>query len=377
MIKNNFKVILFASLIAALILPFSAMSLADAANENASDKAKENAQGPDESMRVSDISEFDIVAPGLINENALNGLKIAVAKNPKVKNLLGDDYEFKAYAQRMTENDGWQPELTYYTDNRENSVTVVMHKGKVISAEKYENVEWSHLRAFAVDEYNDDRYPVIGLSMKADIPSYTHQAGTAFTVILLNAQKAGSIDNDVCTPSAAPTSYWAQIGVQFDTNGARVGVTDTFLDCEPIHFSIPYNTGDTMFYWIFIDDATDMWTAMVWNQTQGGYAYAYIVEVANSSELDIDTPQTSVWFENAHYTSNGWDAGFASDPVVDYAAFKYINGNYYYWFNEYKESGNCDSGTLVSDIMSGTFVGSLYEVTFDVSGIEDKCEAGY
>jgi len=371
MTKNNFKAILFASLMVAMILPFSAMSLADAAPN---DKVKE--QQPNESMRVSDISEFDGVAPGLINENALNGLKIAVAKNPKVKNLLGDDYEFRAYAQRMTENDGWQPELTYYTDNRENSVTVVMHKGKVISAEKYENVEWSHLRAYAIDEYNDDRYPVIGLSMKADIPSYTHQAGTAFTAILLNAQKAGSNNNDVCTPSAAPTSYWAQIGMQFDTNGARVGFTDTILDCEPIFFGIPFSTGDTMLYWISIDDATDVWTVLIWNQTQGGYAYAYSVEVANSSELDVDTAQTSIWFENAHYTSNGWDAGFASDPVVDYAAFKYTNGNYYYWFNEYQQPFNCDSGTSVSDIMSGTLVGSPHDITFDVSGIEDKCEAG-
>ena len=39
MTKNNIKTILFASLIVALILPFSAMSLADAAtNENATDK---------------------------------------------------------------------------------------------------------------------------------------------------------------------------------------------------------------------------------------------------------------------------------------------------------------------------------------------------
>ena len=374
MIKNNFKVILFASLIVALVLPFSAMSLVDAAPNDASEKIKEP---PNESRIVLDIP-FDGVAPGLINENALNGLKIAVAKNPKVKNLLGDDYEFKAYAQRMTENDGWQPELTYYTDNRENSVTVVMHKGKVISAEKYENVKWSHQRSFAADEYNDDRFPVIGLHMKADIPSYTHPAGagTAFTAILLNAQKAGSNDNDVCTPSAAPASYWAQMGMQFNSDGVKVGFTDTFLNCEPVFFSIPFSVGDTMGYLIYIDDATDLWTVMIWNQTQGGYAYAYIEEVANSSEIDVDTPQTSVWFENAHYTSNGWDAGFTSDPIVDYAVFQHINGNYYYWFNEY-QSHNCDSGTSVSDIMSGTFVGSPYEVTFNVSGIEDECEAGY
>ena len=42
MTKNNFKVVLFASLIVAMVLPFSGMNFADAApNENANDKAKE------------------------------------------------------------------------------------------------------------------------------------------------------------------------------------------------------------------------------------------------------------------------------------------------------------------------------------------------
>lgn len=368
MTYKNAKTILFASLLVAMILPFSMMMVEAAPNENA--------QLPNKNMRVSNISEFDGVAPELINENMLNGFKITVAKNPKVKNLLGDDYEFKTYVQRMTENDGWQPELSYYTDNRENTVTVVMDKGKVISAEKYENIVWSyHHRAFAIDEYNDDRYPVIGLSMQADIPSYTHQNGTAFTAILLNAEKAGSNSSDVCTSSAAPTSYWAQVGMGFDTNGVRIGFTDTTLECVPTYFSIPYNTGDSIGYWISIDDATDVWTVMVYNLTQGGYVYAYSVEIADSSELNVDTAQTSIWFENGNYASNEWDEGFASDPVVDYAAFKYIDGNYYYWFNEYQQPLHCYGNTAASDIMSGTLVGSPHDLTFDVSEIEDRCDA--
>ena len=44
MTKNNFKAILFASLIVAMVLPFSAMNFAEAApNENANDKAKDKA----------------------------------------------------------------------------------------------------------------------------------------------------------------------------------------------------------------------------------------------------------------------------------------------------------------------------------------------
>ena len=372
MTKNNFKVILFASLMIAMILPFSNMNMVDAIpNDNAND----NSQQPDKSMIISEISEFDLVAPGLINENALNGLKIAVTKNPKVKNLLGDDYEFKNYVQRMTDNDGWQPELTYYADNKENTVTVVMHKGKVISAEKYETVVWGHTtRGFAIDEYNDDRYPVIGLTMKSDIPNYNHQSGT-FTVLLLNAEKEGSNSASVCNPSAAPDTYWAQIGMNFDTDGVKVGFTDTLLGCEPTFYSIPFSVGDTMLYWIFIDDATDVWTVMIWNQTQEGYAYAYSVEIENSSEINTNSAQTSVWFENSNTSSNSWDTGFTSDPVVDYAGFKYINGNYYYWFNEYQHHLYCDIGTTASQLMSGTFVGLPHDVTFDVSNIEDKCEA--
>jgi len=50
MIKNNFKIALFASLMVAMILPFSAMNFADAApNENANQIAKERS---DRSLRV-------------------------------------------------------------------------------------------------------------------------------------------------------------------------------------------------------------------------------------------------------------------------------------------------------------------------------------
>ena len=369
-ITKTTKTILFASLLAAMILPFSGMMMADAApNENANEKA------PPNSMKVLDISEFEGEIPELINENALNGLKIAVANNPQVKGLLGDDYEFSDTAQRQTENDGWQPILNYYTDDRKYTVTVVMDKGKVVSAEKYENVAWTHLRAYAIDGYDDSRYTVSGVAMLADVPDYDYDTGV-FTALLLNAQKSNSVEADVCDSDESPDSYWAQIGMQFDSNDVRIGYTDTLKDCVPAFFPIPFSTGDSMIYRIYIDDSTNVWTLFVNNlddSTNNGYAFSRTV--SGSSTLDTDTLQTSVWFENSNYPSNGWDAGFASDPVIDYASFQWTNGNWYYWGGEDQTPLYCDSGTTVSDIMSGTFVRSPHDVTFDVSGIEFKCDA--
>lgn len=136
-----------------------------APNENTNEKA------PPDSMKVLDISEFDGISPGIINENALNDLKIAVAKNPKVKGLLGNNYEFTDTVQRLTENDGWQPILNYYTDDRKYTVTVVMDKGKVVSTEKYENVVWGHTNAFTIDQYDDDRYDVSGIIIVKAAPN--------------------------------------------------------------------------------------------------------------------------------------------------------------------------------------------------------------
>lgn len=343
--------------------------MAEAApNENANEKAPLN------SMKVLDISEFDGVAPELINENALNGLKIAVAKNPQVKGLLGDNYEFSDTAQRLTENDGWQLILNYYTDDRKYTVTVVMDKGKVVSAEKYENVVWNHLRAYAIDAYDEPKYTVTGLMMIADIPDYDHDTGD-FTALLMNAQKADSVEADVCDSSKSPDSYWAQIGMQFDSDNVRIGYTDTLKNCVPSYFPIPYSTGDRMLYRIYIDDSTDVWTLYVDNTTDGVYPYAFLRTVSGSSTLDKDTLQTSIWFENSNYQSNGWDAGFASDPVVESAAFRWISNVWFYWTADNQTPFNCDAGTIVSDIMSGTFNNNPRDVTFDVSGIEDKCDA--
>jgi len=163
--------------------------------------------------------------------------------------------------------------------------------------------------------------------------------------------------------------------MQFDSNDVRIGYTDTLADCDPSFLSIPFSTGDSMKYRIYINDSTDEWTLWVDNLDDTGLPYAFTRTVSGSSSLDTDTLQTSVWFENANYPSNGWDAGFASDPVIDYAAFQWTNGNWYYWGGEDQTPFSCDSGTTVSNIMSGTFVGSPHDVTFDVSGIEDKCDA--
>ena len=100
MTKNNTKAILFASLIAALILPFSAMSLADAApNENVNKKAKEKThkQWVDEGYSVFPGGNYvkdtqkGIDKDKSINDNVKNGIDKDVLKSQNGKTILDLD----------------------------------------------------------------------------------------------------------------------------------------------------------------------------------------------------------------------------------------------------------------------------------------------
>ena len=391
---------LFAGLSVALMLPFSLIEMEESQtrhgipyaeatpnqnahertiqntpNENANERATNNGPPP-ESGLVPFLKDFEFKSPRQINENALNGLKIAVAKNPQVKELLGDDFEYVGYHQYYTE-DGWQPEINYRTDNGEYTVTVTMDKGRVVDAVKYETITWglNDSRGFAIDQYDEDRWDATGMLMIADVPDYTHTSGS-FTALLVNAQKEGSNNYDVCDSSKFPTSYWGQVGINFNENGARIGYTDTAFGCEPVFFnSLPYNTGDNIIFAIYVIDETDEWFLYAYNQDDSSPPYAYVRVVPGSSFIDTtNTRNTSVFFENSNHWWNGdWASGFASDPVVDIAAWQYTNGGWYVWFDENQIPWNCDIGTTASHLMHGTFVGSPYDVTFDVSEIQERC----
>ena len=344
--------------------------------------------------------EFDDLSQ--INGDALNGLTITAAKNPQVKELLGDDFEYTNYHQYGTDY-GWQPILNYRTDNGEYTVSVTMDKDRVVDVVKYKTLnvqlggpyiekqkspisndyqqqshfpDWSEKRGYAIDEYNDNRYDATGMGMYVHMPDYTHNAGD-FTALLLNAVKEGSNVANLCDPTKYLTDYWGQIGFFFDADGTTLVYTDTTLGCKATILPyIQYNVGDRMFFGIYIKDTTDEWFLYANNRDDSSPPVAWVTVVPGSSLLDIDTPNTSVFFEsNNHWWYGDWASGFASDPVVDAAIWQYTNNYWYLWFNENQVGGHCEPGTSGSELMHGTFVGYPYDVTFDVSKIQEKCPA--
>lgn len=409
------KVILFASVfvVAAMLLPYGMYLTeprvsyppsfyAEAApnqnaneraqqntpNENANQRAHQNMEEPPESGLVPFLKDYEFKTPSLINENALNGLKIAVTKNPQVKELLGDDFEYINYHQYGTDY-GWQPVLNFRTDNGENTVTVTMDKGKVVDVLKRKTINlggpildddqllhFGQTRSHIIDEYDDDRYNARGMIMVVDVPDYTHNAGD-FTALLLNAVKKGSNSANLCDKTKYLTDYWGQVGFLFNEDGATIVYTDTTLWCEAQTFpSIQYNAGDKIVFANYIDDANDKWYLYVDNLNDSSPPHAWVTILPGISFLDTNNKNTSVFFESAnHWWFGDWASGFASDPVVDVAAWQYTNGGWYVWFGEDQFAGNCEEGTTASQLMSGTFVGSPYDVTFDVSEIQERCPA--
>jgi len=89
MTTKTIKTILFASLIAAMILPFSGMMMAEAApNENANDKAKEIAE-----QKILKDKKFDEIGESILKLQVKNQALENVSKNDKVRNENARDIE--------------------------------------------------------------------------------------------------------------------------------------------------------------------------------------------------------------------------------------------------------------------------------------------
>jgi len=93
MTTKTIKTILFASLIAAMILPFSVMEFAQAApNENANDKAKEN---------TAKKYHVEVLSKEIIDESIEDGVKVVKYKQkirqldiPTLKDFMDDNQEY-------------------------------------------------------------------------------------------------------------------------------------------------------------------------------------------------------------------------------------------------------------------------------------------
>ncbi|QLH07091.1 hypothetical protein [Nitrosopumilus ureiphilus] len=188
-------------------------------------------------------------------------------------------------------------------------------------------------------------------------------------------KKIGSNPFNVCTVASAPTDYWAQAGMQFDESNVSLGWTDTFEGCAPQFISLAFSTGDELKFRIYIDDANDEWTIWIDNVDDVASAFTKVISVSSSSLMTNDDIQTSVWFENQQGATPNWHSDFAADPVVNSAHYqKPTSTSWWFWTGEAQVPNLCSDGTVTgTDLMSGTFVNSPHDVTFDVSEIKSRC----
>ncbi|WP_179370954.1 hypothetical protein [Nitrosopumilus ureiphilus] len=140
-------------------------------------------------IEILDISEAPRGSmPDKLTDTELIGFQQKAIQNPEVKVLLGDNYEFKNF-HHVGIVDGWNVELAFYADNKENIVNVLFDHGSIIDTFKYKTVQWTHTKGMAIDHFDKSTQDVNGLQMRADIPNYSHTTGTGFTALVLNAEK--------------------------------------------------------------------------------------------------------------------------------------------------------------------------------------------
>jgi hypothetical protein len=100
MTTTTTKTILFASLIAAMILPFSGMMMAEAApNENANDVVKMKIDEPQD----IESSEYDVTENFQeFSDTKINQYRMQIESDTEIKSLMeGSDFKYSSIAYRL------------------------------------------------------------------------------------------------------------------------------------------------------------------------------------------------------------------------------------------------------------------------------------
>ena len=199
--------------------------------------------------------------------------------------------------------------------------------------------------------------------------------------LLSNGVKDGSdpVNDDPCSSSSSPDSYWAQSGVKFDDGEMKPAYTDTVYNCVAKYFSLDVDAGDEVISRVYLDNSvSDKFWMTVDVIGDEFYPYGFSRIVSNSDELLKGDFGTGVFFENPNSPSNGWDADFGSDVVSDWASYKSTsNNNWYLWGSEDQDTSFCKPTANPTSVVSGAFDTGNRDVTWDVSDIDDDCGRGW
>jgi len=402
MTYKNAKIILFASLLVAMILPFSGMNYAEAEEANNVNEQKQIKLGNSikltGSINIADYQTSGKLIPlplendpkmfeELIKQYPMptddernKQAQIHATNDPKVKNLLGNGFKYQSTAYSF---DGieWQPIINFKTKNGDYMVTVTMDGDKVKKIQKSKAIKLTNQPAGFGIRGISQSYSMSGNLMALNAPDYTHTGNVTgqanWVALLLNSMKAGST-NDLCVSANMPNSYWAQIGLVFSDKGTKLVYTDTGFNCWAQPLSMPINTNDRIHFYTTIDDATDEWTLYAINYSMSPpMAYGFYRILPNSDLIaNNSVVGTNVFFENQNSASTAWSLGFANDVLVDYAGFKYPpTGGWYYWAGDMFGDAGCHPGPIVPnvDLLTGSFTSSTHDVTWDVSEMDTLC----
>lgn len=378
MITKNAKTILFASLIAAMILPFSTVDFVDADKANIKDNAikaiEKEAKKDSKKLKQADKEKLD---KKIRSDNK-------AAQLLEGKNVVFVDESYHGNLLELQANPDKPLDIIMHYEVNGQPFTVVIdgETNEILGMRLYEESEPLLPNNGIVAAYPQSGNPDIdGLRMDLETPDWTYSFGYGWNALLLNGMKDDQTWG-LCTPSEFPDAYFAQVGLVFDSVGADFAWADTQTSCNPQKLMIdvytsqsgdpdPADAGDDLLFQITIDDSSDTWVMYAYNITTDDFWYKSKV-VSGSNLLQIATPNTGIFYENPRPAGTGWSAGFAADPVVDNAYERRdSNGGWYNWSTEGYHPFNCDPGDLsIGDYLSGTTTTGL---TFDVSDIDDDC----
>ena len=222
---------------------------------------------------------------------------------------------------------------------------------------------WAIFQNTDAGDYTDDNAQSVRIQSPATIGTSQVYFSAALNNVVTHIYNNGS-------------AYGLQTGMQFDPGdvhgGTMIGWADSSRNLTPEEFTeVPYEAN----HWYYF---TNSYTNSVWWMCAGDDDdLDELYQCVSSSNAPgthlIESPNTSVWFENANYNSN-WHNGFPANIVL-YDAHIYRNGQSYNWKSEDRLTvHDCGQGEYP---VSGAMTGSLKNAgtaQWTLSGIPLYCD---
>ncbi len=340
-----------------MILPFSNMDFAEAAN---SDVPKSNAEELREKTKDLDKYSreyFELVKRGPLDVSEIQKAKEIINGDKSLK--LSDKNSIDIYAVSFTGDlnnvpVNWFP-VVHILDNDEIvSIELDLQKEivKNVSNNKQEKLALDN--AFAIAQYNgaNSIFKSIGIVVPDQPTDFTADPQSGFAAHLLNAKMYNSDLADLCDPLKWTTDYWMQMGYLFKSTGWQYVATDTSLGCYALPFGTSWTPAatDDISFKIY---AGSTWWGVLYNISQSQAEY-YSKSGMNYGYIGKGDMGTSVFLEN-HYTSNDWDDQFTDVTLpTNSAQIQKTNYSWIDWSAESQYIGDCMGGTQTDNVISGT-----------------------